>query len=155
MSAADLRAFDDQGAAFAQLGVSLEQELFFLVEFQVQNVARLGFTSRINMQPEKFAGCKPVFLAFLECLLLLADHLELSAPAPDNSATREFMHAVNRLSAEHRQILLLVSLEELSYREIAGELDIPMGTVMSRLARARNELKAYLEGERPSLRRVK
>src|SRR5262249_23769238 len=49
----------------------------------------------------------------------LADHIELSAPAPDNSAMREFIHAVNRLSAEHRQILLLVSVEELSYREIA------------------------------------
>jgi RNA polymerase sigma-70 factor (ECF subfamily) len=67
----------------------------------------------------------------------LADHLELSAPAPDNSAMREFTHAVNRLSVEHRQILLLVSVEELSYREIADELEVPLGTVMSRLARAR------------------
>src|SRR5438034_4735872 len=77
LSAADLRAFDDQGAAFAQLGVGLKQELFLLVKFQVQNVARLGFASRINMQPEKFAGCEPVFLASLECLLRLANHLEL------------------------------------------------------------------------------
>ncbi|HET7085839.1 MAG TPA: RNA polymerase sigma factor [Rhizomicrobium sp.] len=75
----------------------------------------------------------------------LADHVELSAPAPDNSATREFIEAVNRLSAEHRQILLLVSLEELSYREISEELDIPMGTVMSRLARARERLRALME----------
>ena len=75
----------------------------------------------------------------------LADHLELSAPAPDNSATREFNHAVNRLSAEHRQILLLVSVEELSYREIAEELEIPLGTVMSRLARARERLRELLQ----------
>ena len=77
LSAADLRAFDDQGAAFAQLGVGLEQELFLLVKFQVQNVARFGFASRINMQPEKFAGCEPVFLSSLECFLRLADYLEL------------------------------------------------------------------------------
>jgi RNA polymerase sigma-70 factor (ECF subfamily) len=75
----------------------------------------------------------------------LADHLELSAPAPDNSAAREFIHAVNRLSAEHRQILLLVSVEELSYREIADELEIPLGTVMSRLARARERLRDLLQ----------
>lgn len=75
----------------------------------------------------------------------LADHLELSTPAPDNSRAREFMHAVNRLSAEHRQILLLVSVEELSYREIAVELDLPIGTVMSRLARARERLRSLLE----------
>ena len=75
----------------------------------------------------------------------LADQLELSTPAPDNSGEREFMHAVSRLSAEHRQILLLVSVEELSYREIAVELDLPIGTVMSRLARARERLRSLLE----------
>ena len=77
----------------------------------------------------------------------LADHLELSAPAPDNSAVKEFIHAVNRLSAEHRQILLLVSVEELSYREIADELEIPLGTVMSRLARARERLRELMQSE--------
>ena len=77
----------------------------------------------------------------------LADRLELSAPAPDNSAMGEFIHAVNRLSVEHRQILLLVSVEELSYREIAEELDVPLGTVMSRLARARERLRELLQGD--------
>jgi len=77
----------------------------------------------------------------------LADHLELSAPAPDNSAALEFIHAVNRLSVEHRQILLLVSVEELSYREIADELDVPLGTVMSRLARARERLRGLMQGD--------
>jgi RNA polymerase sigma-70 factor (ECF subfamily) len=77
----------------------------------------------------------------------LTDHLELSEPAPDNSAKMEFVHAVNRLSVEHRQILLLVSVEELSYREIADELEIPLGTVMSRLARARERLRSVLQGE--------
>jgi RNA polymerase sigma-70 factor (ECF subfamily) len=77
----------------------------------------------------------------------LADQLELSAPAPDNSAMREFIHAVNRLSVEHRQILLLISVEELSYREIADELDIPLGTVMSRLARARERLRELMQND--------
>ena len=77
----------------------------------------------------------------------LADHVELSAPAPDNSAVREFIHAVNRLSVEHRQILLLVSVEELTYREIADELEIPLGTVMSRLARARERLRDLIQND--------
>jgi RNA polymerase sigma-70 factor (ECF subfamily) len=75
----------------------------------------------------------------------LSDSLELSAPAPDTSSVREFIHAVDRLSIEHRQILLLVSVEELSYREIADELEIPIGTVMSRLARAREQLREVMQ----------
>jgi RNA polymerase sigma-70 factor (ECF subfamily) len=75
----------------------------------------------------------------------LADRLEMSAPPADNSAMREFLRAVNRLNIEHRQILLLVSVEELSYREIADELDIPVGTVMSRLARARERLRELMQ----------
>ena len=77
----------------------------------------------------------------------LADHLEFSAPAPDNSAMKEFIEAVNHLSVEHRQILLLVSVEELSYREVADELEIPLGTVMSRLARARERLRELMQHE--------
>jgi hypothetical protein len=65
LPAADLRAFDNQRAAFTQLGFGLKQELFLFVKFQVQNVACLGFASRINMQREEFARCKSVFLAGL------------------------------------------------------------------------------------------
>jgi RNA polymerase sigma-70 factor, ECF subfamily len=57
----------------------------------------------------------------------------------------DVIRAMNRLSFEHRQILLLVGVEGLSYREIADELATPIGTVMSRLARARERLRALLE----------
>ena len=76
-----------------------------------------------------------------------ADHLELSVSAAERHVVRDLSKAMRRLSVEHREILLLVSVEELNYREIAEELGIPQGTVMSRLARARERLRSIMQGE--------
>ena len=76
-----------------------------------------------------------------------ADHLELSVPASDRDAVRDLSKAMDQLSVEHREILLLVSVEELNYREISEELGIPQGTVMSRLARARDRLRSIMQNE--------
>ena len=59
------------------------------------------------------------------------------------------------LVEDQRTALLLVVLEGLTYREVAEVQGVPIGTVMSRLARARMQIKAYLDGERPALRRIK
>ena len=53
-------------------------------------------------------------------------------------------HSVDRLAAHLRPVFLLSSLAELSYQEIADALEIPIGTVMSRLYRARQQLKEEL-----------
>jgi RNA polymerase sigma factor (sigma-70 family) len=85
-----------------------------------------------------------------------AEDLALSVPPEDQGQIRDLVHALSALSVEHRQILLLVSLEGLSYREVAEVLDIPIGTVMSRLARARERLRALLErDEDRAVRRIK
>ena len=79
--------------------------------------------------------------------------------APDASGTegggRDIARALATLVEDQRVALLLVVLEGLSYREVAEVQGVPIGTVMSRLARARMQIKDYLEGERPALRRVK
>ena len=68
---------------------------------------------------------------------------------------RDIERALAALPEEQRAALLLVVLEGMSYREVAEIQEVPIGTVMSRLARARAHIKAYLDGERPALRRVK
>lgn len=52
--------------------------------------------------------------------------------------------AVEALPVDHREILVLREFEELSYKQIAAVTDLPIGTVMSRLARARARLMAHL-----------
>jgi RNA polymerase sigma-70 factor (ECF subfamily) len=79
--------------------------------------------------------------------------------APDlagpEAGSRDIERALATLVEDQRTALLLVVLEGLSYREVAEVQGVPIGTVMSRLARARVQIKAYLDGERPALRRVK
>jgi len=71
---------------------------------------------------------------------------------------RDLVRALNNLPEEQRSVILLVSVEDLSYAEVARVLGIPIGTVMSRLARAREKLRLAGHGHeeaRPNLRRVK
>ena len=56
--------------------------------------------------------------------------------------------AVESLPADFREVIVLRELEGLSYKEIAAVVDVPLGTVMSRLARARERLLAVLEAQR-------
>jgi RNA polymerase sigma-70 factor (ECF subfamily) len=62
----------------------------------------------------------------------------------DMLEVRDIDAALSRLPVEQREVLLLVALERMSYDEAARTLGIPIGTVMSRLARARERLRALL-----------
>jgi RNA polymerase sigma-70 factor, ECF subfamily len=55
-------------------------------------------------------------------------------------------HGLSRLPLAHREVLVLREMEDCSYREIASILEVPIGTVMSRLARARAQLVRELVG---------
>ncbi|MBI5068553.1 MAG: sigma-70 family RNA polymerase sigma factor [Deltaproteobacteria bacterium] len=75
----------------------------------------------------------------------------LLAPAsggPGDVLERQrLIRALEWLPAPQKQVLLLVALEQLSYDEVARALGIPVGTVMSRLSRARATLRALLAGD--------
>lgn len=61
--------------------------------------------------------------------------------------THSTLEAFEKLPTEQRALLMLVSVEGLSYRDVSHTLNIPMGTVMSRISRARKALRALSEGE--------
>ena len=71
------------------------------------------------------------------------------APDPERglleqSRREQVRGAISRLAPEFREAIVLREIEDLSYKEIASILNIPMGTVMSRLSRARNQLLVEL-----------
>jgi RNA polymerase sigma-70 factor (ECF subfamily) len=80
---------------------------------------------------------------------------DASDMAGPEAGGRDIERALASLAEDQRAALLLVVLEGLTYREVAEVQGVPIGTVMSRLARARVQIKAYLDGERPVLRRIK
>ena len=91
-------------------------------------------------------------------------HVELDeSTTPSNAATQEsgievldILAALDQLPEEQKSLLLLVGVEEFSYDDAAKIMGVPAGTVMSRLSRGRQRLRALLEtGRATLLRRVK
>lgn len=81
-------------------------------------------------------GVDPVF----------ADHADsVSARVSAQASTRRLAGALAKLTAGERDVLLLAAWADLSYEELAAGLDIPLGTVRSRLSRARAKVRAALE----------
>jgi RNA polymerase sigma-70 factor, ECF subfamily len=80
------------------------------------------------------------------------DHPLLNVPANQDSHINllEVRDAYLRLSEEHREVLLLVAIEGLQYEEAATVLNVPLGTVRSRLSRARQALRDALSDPRPA-----
>lgn len=77
---------------------------------------------------------------------VIATRIDPSSPDPEHEALRRaelhaLADAIEALPLQYREVLVLRELEEMSYKEIARIADIPIGTVMSRLARARGLLQ--------------
>jgi RNA polymerase sigma-70 factor, ECF subfamily len=76
-----------------------------------------------------------------------ASALATRANQSDILEVKDIAACLDRLPSEQREVLLLVSLEDLSYTQVAEILGIPVGTVTSRLARARARLRTLLDGD--------
>ena len=77
---------------------------------------------------------------------LLAETLAAEEPTPTEIKDEDVAGALDAISPEHKQILLLSDVEEFTYKEIAAILRVPIGTVMSRLSRARAALREKVRG---------
>jgi RNA polymerase sigma-70 factor, ECF subfamily len=115
-----------------QPGTSLRAWLFTIMHHQYVNNVRSGLREGINIPVEDLESV-------------------LTAPATQGAGLllRDFDRAMARLPEEQRQALLLNGLEGFSYEEVAAILDIPVGTVRSRLSRGREALRDMLEREQP------
>ncbi len=83
----------------------------------------------------------------------LENTLEATPELPAGITDEELLGALGRLPETYRDILILADVEEFSYKEISGIQEVPIGTVMSRLSRARAALRRELGGKPVSLPR--
>jgi len=81
------------------------------------------------------------YIEFLKQNIRQKDAEELLAK---DSGNRELAAAIEKLPLKYREVLMLYYMDDMLYKEIADTLDIPIGTVMSRLTRAREGLKTGL-----------
>ncbi len=94
----------------------------------------------LNASQHRKSNAEPVKLQSDEVVIPSSD-----APAPALQTCREILEAMNSLPKPFGEILLLSAYDGLSYREIAEKLHIPLGTVMSRLHRARLALRQVMK----------
>ncbi len=74
----------------------------------------------------------------------LANVLPFVPPVPDHLTDEDLLAALRRIPAHQQEVILLCDIEELTYKEAAAALQIPIGTVMSRLHRGRELLRVEL-----------
>ena len=111
-----------------QAGTNLRAWLFTLMHNQNVNNVRYGIREGQNIDVEEMSN--------------------VLAAATDPTASRqlyELNRALSQLAQEQRQAILLVGLEEFSYEETAAILNIPVGTVRSRLSRGRDQLRRLMD----------
>jgi RNA polymerase sigma-70 factor (ECF subfamily) len=88
--------------------------------------------------------------------LVQSESIAIPPSQESGMAIFDLGRALELLPEEQRQVVLLVGLEGLAYREAAEVLDVPLGTVMSRLNRGRQKLRELMERDNmPTIRRVK
>jgi RNA polymerase sigma-70 factor (ECF subfamily) len=123
-----LKAFDSfqQGTNFRAWMFRILRNTFL--------TSRTGLKNMVSIDAEESGqDCLPADTATPESIVLARANWELA------------QQAIEQMPVGFREVLLLCDLEEMSYQEIADTLALPMGTVMSRVSRARKALRAALQ----------
>ena|SRR5712691_6629261 len=76
----------------------------------------------------------------------IAHTLTFVPPIPEQLTDEDLLQALGRIPIPHQEVILLCDVQEMTYKEIAEALSIPIGTVMSRLHRGRELLRIALSG---------
>lgn len=116
-------------------GTNCRAWLFKILFHRIHHHRRRWFVSKVVKESED----------------ILEETLAYEPPVPDELADEEVLRALERIPPEFRDVVLLADVQEFSYREVADILKIPVGTVMSRLSRARKMLRSGLAGVARSL----
>jgi len=111
-----------------QTGTDIRAWLFTIMHNQHVNMVRRAMRDGTNVDIEQLSSA----------LVAITD------PTASRQL-RELENALSRLRDEHREVILLVGLEGLPYEAVAQILDVPVGTVRSRLSRGRDALRVLLD----------
>lgn len=122
---------------------TLERALSRWILWRPGNLRAWLFTIMHNIFVNQLRGAAPLDYRPDE----LVPELPVRAEQEDGLGLRDLDKALQLLSVGQRETLLLVALEELSYEEAAKVLSVPVGTIMSRLFRARERLHIALQGQ--------
>ena len=108
------------------------------------------FTVMHNVHVNKVRAARPA-----DTLDEESPELAQRAAQGDSLMVRDLDRSIALLPNEQRSVLLLVALEDMSYEEVARTLDVPIGTVMSRLSRAREKLRTMMLGQSAAAAKLK
>lgn len=118
-----------------QPGTDLRAWLFTILHNQHVNEVRRSVREGVSVQVEDMA---PVLMVQSNATAVLQ--------------LRDLEAAIAKLPQEQRQVILLVGLEGMRYEEVADVLGVPIGTIRSRLSRARGELRRRMDGNEHAFR---
>jgi RNA polymerase sigma-70 factor (ECF subfamily) len=112
-------------------GTNCRAWLFKILFHLIQHQRRKRYNSKLVQEKDE---------------LLLQDTVAYEPPVPEHLTDDEVVAALEKLSVRYREVVILADVQEFSYKEVAATLDLPIGTVMSRLSRGRKLLRAELSG---------
>ncbi|HEY9402675.1 MAG TPA: sigma-70 family RNA polymerase sigma factor [Pyrinomonadaceae bacterium] len=111
-----------------EMGTNCHAWLFKILSNKIKHYYRKNYRFKLVNDSEKALAC-----------------LAYTPPVPQNLCDESLLASLGNLPSVYREAIMLADVEEFSYKEIGVILDVPIGTVMSRLSRGRKLLRSELE----------